>query len=217
MPTLTEDQIDDILYLSRTNETIELREYLDALSAEYKCSTATVLQAAVDAWSGNTALHYAAANGHIDTLTLLTTLSPPSSTPSITPSSPSAALLNAQNTAGNTPLHWAALNGHLACVQLLVRLGADVTTLNTAGHDAVFEAEINDKEDVVKWMLGEGWGLESAVGGDGDGDGDAKIGDGEEVGGKMDVGIDEKAGERAGLEDARKKLETMDVGGGEEG
>jgi len=51
-------------------------------------------------------------------------------------------------------------------VQLLVKLGADVTAINKAGHDAVFEAEINEKEEVVKWLLSEGEGLEQGVSND---------------------------------------------------
>jgi uncharacterized protein len=73
-------------------------------------------------------------------------------------------VINARNDAGNTPLHWAALNGHLDCVQLLVQLGADVTIINSAGHDAVFEAEINDKKEVVEWLLGAVEALEEGIG-----------------------------------------------------
>jgi ankyrin repeat protein len=62
--------------------------------------------------------------------------------------------INAVNDAGNTPLHWAAVNGHLESVKLLIQSGADVTIINRAGHDAVFEAEINDKKEVVDWLLG---------------------------------------------------------------
>lgn len=73
------------------------------------------------------------------------------------------------NEAGNTALHWAALNGHLECVKLLVQSGADVTMINRAGHDAVFEAEINDKGSVVDWLLGAVQELESGIGQTGEG------------------------------------------------
>ena len=73
-------------------------------------------------------------------------------------------LINAVNDSGNTPLHWAALNGHLECVKILIQLGADVTIINKAGHDAVFEAEINDKKEVGDWLLGAVEGLEKGVG-----------------------------------------------------
>lgn len=77
---------------------------------------------------------------------------------------PSPSFLNAVNEAGNTPLHWAALNGHLESVKLLVNSGADVTLVNRAGHDAVYEAEINDKNDVVDWLLGTVEELEKGIG-----------------------------------------------------
>lgn len=71
-------------------------------------------------------------------------------------------LLSAQNSAGNTPLHWAALNGHLTSVQCLVEKGADPYLQNKAGHDAVYEAERNDRREAVEWMLKEG-GLEEEM------------------------------------------------------
>ena len=76
---------------------------------------------------------------------------------------PAPSLINAVNEAGNTPLHWAALNGHLESVKLLLHAGASVGLFNRAGHDAVFEAEINDKQDVVDWLLGAVDELESGI------------------------------------------------------
>lgn len=77
---------------------------------------------------------------------------------------PPPTMINALNDAGNTPLHWAALNGHLESVKVLVEAGADVTIINRAGHDAVFEAEINDKKEVVDWLLGAVEELENGIG-----------------------------------------------------
>lgn len=85
------------------------------------------------------------------------------------------AIVNAQNQAGNTALHWAALNGHLEPVKVLLDHGGDPTITNARGHDAVYEAELNDKNEVVEWVLKEGGeGLEEGVSGDtGDADEDA--------------------------------------------
>lgn len=62
--TLEEDAVDDILYLARVNEAQELEEFLSNLSAQTKHSTSDLVTAAVDPYSKNSALHYAAANGH---------------------------------------------------------------------------------------------------------------------------------------------------------
>ena len=76
-------------------------------------------------------------------------------------------IINAQNKAGNTALHWAALNGHLDSVKVLLDNGGDPTITNQRGHDAVYEAELNDKKEVVEWVLKEGGeGLEGAVSGE---------------------------------------------------
>ena len=58
-------------------------------------------------------------------------------------------IVNHRNHSGNTPLHWAALNTHLDCVKALVEAGADVSTKNDAGRDAVFLAER------TAWSTGE--------------------------------------------------------------
>ena len=78
--------------------------------------------------------------------------------------------LNTPNASGNTPLHWAALNGNLVAVKLLVAQGADVTIINNAGHDAVYEAEANDKNEVAEWLLKESKTLETGIGRSTEGD-----------------------------------------------
>jgi len=94
-------------------------------------------------------------------------------------------ILNAQNNAGNTALHWAALNGHLESVKVLLEQGSDPTITNQRGHDAVYEAELNDKQTVVEWVLKEGGeGLEEGVAGEG-AEGEAEA-DGDEEMGNMD-------------------------------
>lgn len=65
--TVEEDAIDEILYLSRVNEVTELAAYISQLSQQTKHSKPDLVAAAVDPYSKNSALHYAAANGHIGT------------------------------------------------------------------------------------------------------------------------------------------------------
>ena len=61
-PTLSEDDIDDLLYFARTNDTSELETTLASLSSQHACAEADILTAARDPDSGNTVAHYAAAN-----------------------------------------------------------------------------------------------------------------------------------------------------------
>lgn len=127
---------------------------------------------------------------------------------------PAPALINAVNEAGNTPLHWAALNGHLESVKLLMQSGADVTIFNRAGHDAVFEAEINDKKEVVDWLLGAVEELEKGIGQTGEASSGANVDE------DMDVGDDDNGSDQIKLpqqstaaadsvEEVRKQVEGM--------
>ena len=63
-PALSEDTIDDILYAARTNDQQALTDSLGTAAQNYSSSEQAVLLAAVAPDSHNTALHYAAANGH---------------------------------------------------------------------------------------------------------------------------------------------------------
>lgn len=126
-------------------------------------------------------------------------------------------ILNAQNKAGNTALHWAALNGHLDAVKVLLEEGADPTITNSRGHDAVYEAEVNDRKEVVDWVLKEGGeGLEMGVAGGEEGELE-----GEEIGDE-DEGMAEGAGKENGVggdaivvgegeTNLEKKLGEMDI------
>lgn len=44
-----------------------------------------------------------------------------------------------------------------------MQAGADPSVLNGAGHDAAYEAEGNGKEEVVRWLLTEGKGLDAGL------------------------------------------------------
>ena len=176
LATLTTDQVDDLLYLARLGETSDLKAAVDLFAKSLSTTPGTILTTAVDKDSGNGLLHMAAANGHegplFRTIYVLQGYNVDKCSATLQEllalSSPNNALsLNLQNASGNTPLHWAALNGHLPAVKLLVEAGADPTIINKAGKDAVYEAEANEKNEVASWLLTEGQGLESAVGGSG--------------------------------------------------
>ena len=98
-------------------------------------------------------------------------------------------MINAQNKSNNTPLHWAALNGHVEILLLLLQHGADPSTLNAAGHDALFEAELNEKTKAVEVLLAEGQQLESGL--------NANGADHEQEGDDVDI-ADTGAGESTG-------------------
>ncbi|EWC47468.1 hypothetical protein DRE_00436 [Drechslerella stenobrocha 248] len=202
-PTLDEDTIDDLLYFSRTGELEDLRSAVAELSKSLNRYVLEIPAAAVDPYSGNTCLHMAAANNHVDVVNWILSLEQPplvssggpqaalpdstltaaatgsaaaSMLPTTAPSLYLHTLLNYPNSNGNTPLHWACLNGHIEVVKALAGAGADPGVLNAAGHDCVYEAEVNDKSNVVEWVLEFAESLESGVGvvGEGEGEGEGR-------------------------------------------
>ena len=72
-----------------------------------------------------------------------------------------------------------------------MQAGADPSATNKAGHDSVYEAEVNRKEKVVEWLLTEGKGLDAGVSG--------SSGDG--------------AGEMSGIDELQEEVENMSLGG----
>ncbi|KAF1996407.1 ankyrin [Amniculicola lignicola CBS 123094] len=194
---LEEDAIDEVLYLARVNEPSALDTFVADLAAQTSLAKADVVAAAVDPYSKNSALHYAAANGHTDVIKLALSFT-----------TSAAGLINTVNDSGNTPLHWAALNGHLACVKLLVQAGADVTIINKAGHDAVYEAEINDKQEVVDWLLSAVEDLEKGVGG-GEGKGEGAGEDDEDV--SMDTEDETIPQDEGSVDSLQKQMQGMDT------
>lgn len=143
-----------------------------------------------------------------ETLTYLLP-SPPTSTPNLNPD----LNINLPNSSGNTPLHWAALNGHLDAVKFLISSGADPAVRNQAGHDAVFEAEKSGKEEVVRWLLSEGRGLERSVT-DGGGEKEAEEEEEEEAENEGGTGGREKEyGEKGeGVGGIENGFEGMELG-----
>lgn len=63
-PTLSEDEIDDLLYLARTGEDTDFSILTLELCEREKITITQLLEAAKDEESGNGVLHMAAANGH---------------------------------------------------------------------------------------------------------------------------------------------------------
>lgn len=62
-PTLSEEEIDDLIYLARTGDDADLSESLGQIAQREGCTPADVLCAARDEAKA-TCLHMAAANGH---------------------------------------------------------------------------------------------------------------------------------------------------------
>ncbi|ETN44535.1 uncharacterized protein HMPREF1541_10205 [Cyphellophora europaea CBS 101466] len=204
--TLPEENIDDLIYLARASELTELQSTLEDLTKQHSCTPTDLLSAAIEPASGNSLLHYPAANGAIALVSHLLSLVQPQHAPSSTatskPAPQVAQILNHSNASGNTPLHWAALNGHLEVVQALVTAGADPGVRNGAGRDVIVEAEMSGKEEGVKcaeWLLGSWEGVESGVGG-------AEVAEGDEtsaVDGEGSAGAEIKEGEHKDEEASR--------------
>ena len=158
LPSLTPDEIDDLLYFTRVNEAEDLQENIRELAEKYDCPEKDVIVAGTDPDSGNTLLHFCSANGFADLLkALLLQLGVHSGVENSTNGAPATSpVVNAANKEGNTPLHWASVNGHLTVVKILVDVGAEMSNRNSAGHLAVFEAERAGKGEVVEYLLEKG-------------------------------------------------------------
>jgi len=154
-PSLTFDEVDDLLYFTRVNEAQDLQQSISELAQKYECQPRDVLEASVDPESGNTMLHYCSANGFADLLLkLLSQLNSGESNGAAdgkVAGPPS--LLNRTNKQGNTPLHWAACNGHLEVVKVLLAAGADLWAKNVAGNLAIYEAYTAERSEVAQYLL----------------------------------------------------------------
>lgn len=91
---------------------------------------------------GNTALHMACANGHLNIVELLLLRDS------------ELTLHLVQNASGNTPLHWAASNGKIKVVKRLLQLpGVDVLLKNKAGRSILTEGFSSNVEAVIAALL----------------------------------------------------------------
>ena len=206
-PSLPEEDVDDLLYFARTNSLSDLQETLSNLSTTNSApslQSSQLLFHAVDPSTGNSALHMASANGHVEIINyILSLLSDPNPNLDLEQEAEGGGskkeLLNMQNKAGNTALHYASLNGHLSAVKTLVTAGVNPSVQNSAGHEAAFEAERAEKVEVAEFLLGlargrDGEGVdrgdEDEVELDGDGETVGDGGDGGEEVKELEKGID---------------------------
>ncbi len=66
-PTLSVDEIDELVYLARANEIADFKNEIEGLVKGKESSVAEIVKSAIDEESGNGVLHYASANGHAGT------------------------------------------------------------------------------------------------------------------------------------------------------
>jgi len=210
-PTVSEEEVDDLLYLARAGEKDELAEFLSSLSTRENVSTAEILTAAKDEGK-NTCLHMAAGNGHLGISPLLhppRTRTLTNAAPEIVnllvsqfssgPEADRQAYLDAANEFGNTGLHWAALGGHLDVVKLLMESGASPVLANDKEYVPLDLAAQNGKFDVVDYFFAQSKGKEGE-----NGDGLAEAAGGVSIDG-AESGAGEGKGEEEGVADGAKE------------
>ncbi|KAI0396770.1 ankyrin [Xylariaceae sp. FL0594] len=177
-PNLSEDEIDDLVYLARAGEDADLSEMLQSLSARDAATPSEILVAAREEPGKATCLHMAAANGHAKTVTLILSYLPIPTKRSVVGGLPEApapseqtgsqeaaaqaepAYIDAQNSFGNTALHWACLGGHLDIVKLLLSRGASPAIANDKDQIPLDLAAFNNHMHVVDYFLSQSKDLE---------------------------------------------------------
>lgn len=137
--SLSQEEKDALIYDAREGDLEYLKEVFTTIVP------ALLLPTIEDDITRSTTIHMAAANGHLEVVKYLL---------SLLPEKEASELASKQNDNGNTALHWAAYNGHLEVCQLLAeQYKVDVFIKNSSGHDAIYEAEANNKEEVENWLL----------------------------------------------------------------
>lgn len=182
-PRLSEDEVDDVLYLSRVGDNGDLSDFLNALAEREKVSLADILITAKNE-AKSTGLHMAAGNGHLGKFdrpifAYLTSLDmSATSTADHTvetvrtllqcfdgkPKEEKQAFVDEANEHGNTGLHWAALGGHLDTVKLLMEHGASPALANESNYVPLDLANLNDKREVAQFFLSTAGMLEDGHG-----------------------------------------------------
>jgi ankyrin repeat protein len=136
-----EDLAAELRDYARSNDEAGVRELLGE-SMWPDVAQRVALTNAAEERTGNTALHMASANGHVEIVQLLIEC---------------GANAAVQNAAGNTPIHWASMNGQLDCVQVLLQAlqaqGASPFLLNHSGRSAYDEAVIAGFEQVAALLM----------------------------------------------------------------
>ena len=141
-PLEQEDQ-DSIILDARAGDLESLQEIFTSLIDSKLMVTCR------DSTSKSTALHMSAGNGHLEMVKYLLSLAKESLS-----IEELKKFVNETNETGNTALHWASLNGKLDIVEVLCdEYEADPFIRNNFGHDSIFEAENNGKEDVETYFL----------------------------------------------------------------
>ncbi|KAI2613418.1 ankyrin [Hypoxylon sp. NC1633] len=203
-PNLSEDEIDDLIYLARTGDDAELTGMLKELASRENNTCAGVLEAARDDGKA-TCLHMAAANGYAKTVTLILShfpvpsksptrgesqaAPPASSSEGAPPAGSQPPYVNLENSFGNTALHWACLGGHLDVVKLLLSRGASPAAANNKDQIPLDLAAFENHMHVVDYFLSQSKDME--------GD-NAKEGGLEK--GAQDVQMEDEGADEAGLE-----------------
>lgn len=88
---------------------------------------------------GNTALHFAVFNNHIDFIQQIIKI------PSIN--------LNIANKSGNTPLLSAIESGHSAIIRILISNNADIAVVDRQGFGVLHKAVLNGNLEIVRYLL----------------------------------------------------------------
>ncbi|KAI8340657.1 ankyrin repeat-containing domain protein [Chlamydoabsidia padenii] len=131
-----QELLEDLIYCARYGEFEDLKE----------SKAAPELYITKDE-DGNTALHMASANNHIDIVNFIIEQLKTLGSEQLT------GFVNVRNEQGNTPLHWAALNGHLEVVKVLVTNGADCKIKNVVEKTPIYEAQQRNHEKIAEFFL----------------------------------------------------------------